>query len=101
MGHLHAAALAIHLGQRVRAIEAHLGVGSVNTALIVWSSSLSIRRICSKAPRLVAAVAGSLMYSQVKITSSAVKGVPSCQTTPCLRRQIVQVPSGARPPFSR
>jgi hypothetical protein len=36
----------------------------------------------------------------VRSGSSAVKGVPSCQTTPCLRRQMTQVPSRARPPFS-
>jgi hypothetical protein len=33
-------------------------------------------------------------------TSSAVKGLPSCQTTPFLRFQITHVPSRATPPFS-
>ena len=50
---------------------------------------------------VVAAVAGSAAYSQVKTQSSAVSGRPSCQVTPFLSRQSTEVPSRARPPLSR
>jgi hypothetical protein len=45
-------------------------------------------------------VVGSAAYAQVKSTSSAVKCWPSCQATPCLRRQVTAVPSGDRLPLS-
>src|SRR2546426_6363639 len=44
---------------------------------------------------LTAAVAGSVTYSQLKTTSSAVKGLPSCQTTFFLSRQVTDIPSFA------
>ena len=50
---------------------------------------------------MVAAVAVSAAYSQVKITSSAVNGLPSCQVTPCLIFQVTFIPSLERPPFWR
>ena len=49
---------------------------------------------------MTAAVAGSETYSQLKTTSSAVKGLPSCHVTPRLSRHTTQVPSLARPPLS-
>jgi hypothetical protein len=39
------------------------------------------------------------MYSQVNTQSSAVKGLPSCQTTFFLSFQVTDLPSLARPPF--
>ena len=50
---------------------------------------------------MTAAVAGSAAYSQLKTTSSAVNGLPSCQLTPCFSFQVTDMPSAARPPFSR
>ena len=44
--------------------------------------------------------AGSLQYSQLKTTSSAVKGLPSCQVTPFFRRQRTTLPPGSRPPLA-
>ena len=44
---------------------------------------------------MVAAVAGSLAYSQLKTTSSAVNGLPSCQLTSCFSFQITDLPSAA------
>ena len=60
-----------------------------------------MRSISRYDPVVVAAVAMSAAYCQVKITSSAVKGRPSCQETPGLSRQMTHVPSRARPPLSR
>jgi hypothetical protein len=51
-------------------------------------------------PAVVAVVVGSAAYSQVKITSSAVNGRPSCHSTPGLSRQMTHVPSRAMPPLS-
>ena len=48
----------------------------------------------------MAAEAGSAANSQVKTTSSLVKGRPSCQETPCLSLQITQVLSLATAPVS-
>ena len=53
-----------------------------------------------RSPTVTAAVAGSETYSHVKTTSSAVKGLPSCQTTFFFSRQITHVPSLARPPLA-
>ena len=50
---------------------------------------------------VVAAVAGSMAYCQLKTTSSAVKGAPSCQVTPFFSFQMTDLPSAATPPFSR
>ena len=50
---------------------------------------------------VVAAVAGFLAYSQLKTTSSAVNGLPSCQVTPCFSFQVTDLPSAARVPSSR
>src|SRR5437762_740726 len=46
-------------------------------------------------------VAESAANSQVRTTSSAVKGWPSCHTTPCLSFHVTDVPSLASPPLSR
>ena len=48
---------------------------------------------------MVAAVAGSAAYSQLKTTSSAVKGLPSCHATFFLSRQVTERPSLLSPPF--
>ena len=50
---------------------------------------------------MVAAVAGSLAYSQLKTTSSAVNGLPSCQVTPCFSFHTTDLPSAASVPSSR
>ena len=42
----------------------------------------------------MAAVAGSIAYSQLNTTSSAVKGWPSCQVTPFFSFQVTDLPSG-------
>src|SRR5439155_15583416 len=75
------------------------GVGDLNTSFTVWLSSLSIRAMSRQFPLLTAAVAGSVTYSQLKTTSSAVKGLPSCQTTFFLSRQVTDIPSFATCPF--
>src|SRR6058998_1346342 len=75
------------------------GVGDLKTIFTVWLSSLSIRTISRYWPLLTAAVAGSITYSQLKTTSSAVKGLPSCQTTFFLSRQVTDIPSFATCPF--
>ena len=48
---------------------------------------------------MTAAVAGSTAYSQLKTTSSAVKGFPSCHWTFRFSFQVTEVPSLATPPF--
>ena len=80
--------------------SAQNGVGFGKTTLTAWSCSFSTRLRSRYSPTLVAAVAGSAEYCQLKTTSSALKGLPSCQVTPFLRFQITQVPSFARPPLS-
>src|SRR5438132_7073570 len=77
------------------------GVGDLNTIFTVWLSSLSIRAISRYWPMLTAAVAGSTEYSQLKTTSSAVKGLPSCHVTFFFSRQVTDRPSFARSPFWR
>src|SRR5437870_10904906 len=76
------------------------GVGDLNTIFTVWLSSLSIRAMSRYWPMLTAAVAGSATYSQLKTTSSAVKGLPSCHTTFFFSRQVTDRPSFATCPFS-
>ena len=66
----------------------------------MWSSTFSTVRSLQTA--IVARrVAGSFTYSEVKTQSSAVKGLPSCQVTPFFSFQVTDLPSAARPPFSR
>src|SRR6267142_2831839 len=48
---------------------------------------------------VVAAVAGSAAYSQLKTMSSAVNGLPSCQTTFFFSFQVIDLPSFATAPF--
>ena len=45
------------------------------------------------------AVAGSAQYSQVNTQSSAVNGLPSCQTTFFFSFQVTDLPSLESPPF--
>ncbi len=52
-------------------------------------------------PTVTVAVAGSPAYWAVNTTSSAVKGLPSCQVTPFLSFQTTERPSADRPPLSR
>ena len=80
--------------------SAQNGVGRLNTTLTVWASSLSTRSMSRYVASVHAEVAGSAAYSQLKTTSSALKGLPSCQVTPFLRRHTTEVPSRATPPFS-
>ena len=80
--------------------SAQNGVGRLKTTLTAWVSRRSTRSISRYAAIVHADVAGSAAYSQLKTTSSAVKGLPSCQTTPFLRFQITHVPSRATPPLS-
>jgi len=77
------------------------GVGDLKTIFTVWLSSLSIRTISRYWPTLTAAVAGSMTYSQLKTTSSAVKGLPSCHATFFFSRQVTDRPSFATSPFWR
>ena len=53
----------------------------------------------AKAPE-TAAVSGFRAYSQVKTTSSAVNGFPSCHLTPRFSFQTTERPSSASPSFS-
>ena len=50
---------------------------------------------------VTAAVAGSITYSQLNTTSSAVNGLPSCHTTFFFSFQVTDIPSFATPPFWR
>ena len=52
-------------------------------------------------PNVTHADAGSDAYCQLKTTSSAVNGLPSCHCTPRLSFQVTDLPSAASPPFSR
>src|SRR5688572_22746402 len=75
------------------------GVGFLKVIFAVWLSTLSMRAMSVYAPDVTAAVAGSAAYSQLKTTSSAVNGLPSCQFTPRLSFHVTEVPSRATPPF--
>ncbi len=81
--------------------EAQYGCGRLKTALTVYWSTRSMRMMSSNAARLPAAVAGSIANSQLKMTSSAVKGAPSCQVTPRLSLQTTHCPSLASVPAFR
>jgi len=52
-------------------------------------------------PLVVQALAGSAAYSQLKTTSSAVNGLPSCHCTFFLSFQVTDRPSFATAPFCR
>ena len=75
------------------------GWGRLNVTLTVLASTFSIFVTFGKAPEVTAAVAGSVAYSQLKTTSSAVNGLPSCHWTFFLSFQVTDVPSLAIPPF--
>src|SRR5207245_11717071 len=64
------------------------GVGVLKTILMVWLSSLSMRAMSRYWPEVVAAVAESAAYSQLKTTSSAVNGLPSCHVAFFRCRQV-------------
>src|SRR5262245_40462414 len=72
--------------------------GLVNVTFTVWLSVASTFEISRYDPTVSAAVAGSVTYSHVNATSAAVKGLPSCQVTPFLRRHVTHVRSRARVP---
>ena len=76
------------------------GVGRLNTSLTVCASSASTRSRSCTTPRRGEPVAGSDTYSQLNTTSSAMKGCPSCQVTPCFSYQVTDRPSFATPPLS-
>src|SRR5215475_13600956 len=77
------------------------GVGDLKAIFTVWLSTLSILTMFWYGPMVTAAVAGSITYSQVNTTSSAVKGLPSCHATFFLSFQVTDMPSFATPPFWR
>ena len=81
---------------------AQYGVGRLKTSRTVCASIRSTRSsfLGRPGPRGVA-VAGSAAYSQLKTTSSAVKGLPSCQSTPGLSFQVTERLSRDTPPFWR
>src|SRR6185436_11869245 len=80
-------------------VTSQKGVGCVNVTLTVCGSSASMRLTLRKTPALGDAVAGSAAYSQLKTTSSAVNGWPSCHCTLRLSRHVTAVPSFETPPF--
>ena len=67
--------------------------------LTVWLSTFSTFVTFGKAPAVTAAVAGSVAYSQLNTTSSAVNGFPSCHWTLRFSFHVTDVPSLAMPPF--
>src|SRR5207248_1080205 len=77
------------------------GVGVLKTILMVWLSSLSMRAMSRYWPEAVAAVAESAEYSQLKTTSSAVNGLPSCHVAFFWSRQVTDRPSLATSPFCK
>src|SRR5919197_1872613 len=81
--------------------SAQNGVGRLKTTLTAWLSRRSTRSISRYDAIVHAEVAGSLAYSQLNTTSSAVNGLPSCQVTPRLSFQVTDLPSAASPPLSR
>src|SRR5713101_10042853 len=78
--------------------SAQNGVGLSKAILTVWLS-IFWTFMSLYDPIVTAAVAGSVAYSQLKTTSSAVKGLPSCHWTPFLSFQVTDLPSLATPPF--
>src|SRR2546430_1100079 len=75
------------------------GVGWVKTNLTVSGSSASTCLTLRQTPTAGDPVAGSAVYSQLKTTSPAVNGLPSCQETPGFSFHVTDVPSFATPPF--
>src|SRR5690606_41376847 len=67
---------------------------------MVRSSTASTLATPANEPDCVQPVCSSVQYSQVKTASSAVMGVPSDQTRPSLRVQVMDIRSSATPPFS-
>ena len=64
------------------------GWGRLKVTLTVVASTFSTFVTFGKAPEVTAAVAGSVAYSQLKTTSSAVNGFPSCHWTFRLSFQV-------------
>src|SRR5690606_28015543 len=67
---------------------------------MVRSSTASTLATPANEPDCVQPVCSSVQYCQVKTASSAVTGVPSDQTRPSLRVQVMDIRSSATPPFS-
>src|SRR5215475_9215662 len=78
--------------------SAQNGVGLGKVTLTVWLSTLSTLRSLY-VPLVVQALAGSAAYSQLKTTSSAVKGLPSCHCTFFFSFQVTDLPSLATAPI--
>src|SRR5258706_15911394 len=78
--------------------SAQKGWALLKTIFTVWGSGVSILLISRYEPLVTAAVAGSATNSQLKTTSSAVKGLPSGQGTPRLSFQVAPVGSRAGGP---
>ena len=75
------------------------GWARLKVTLTVEASTFSTFVTFGNVPAVTAAVAGSVAYSQLKTTSSAVNGFPSCHWTFRLSFQVTDVPSLATPPF--
>ena len=76
------------------------GVGLGKRTRTVWESIFS-HLMSLYEPMETVEAAGSEAYSQLKMTSSAVNGWPSCQVTPRFSFQTTLRPSAESPPFSR
>src|SRR5215210_5346610 len=63
--------------------------------MTVFGSGVSIRLIGARPLRRMLLTFGSLYRSRVNLTSSAVKGRPSCQVTPLRKLKVQLSPSGA------
>ena len=75
-------------------------MATLNVILTVSSSIASTAVTLSKYWTCAQPPSGSVQYSQVKTTSSAVKGVPSDQVTPGFSFQVIDFRSSEMPPFS-
>jgi hypothetical protein len=78
---------------------AQKGCGFSKITFTVWGSIFSTLETSANPGRVEAAVPGSRANCQLKTTSSAVNGVPSCQVTFFLSFHSTQRPSFAMPPF--
>ena len=60
----------------------------------VWGSGAAARFTCLKSSPYAVGVRGSIIRRYVNITSSEVKGAPSCHFTPFRRWKVILFPSG-------
>src|SRR5215468_1604677 len=76
------------------------GVGALKVSLTVCVSTACAFSIAWNPTTPGDPVAGSMTYCQLKTTSSAVNGLPSCHVTPRLRRHVTDRPSRASRPLA-